>query len=521
MTTLYRPEWTCGRYNSDKKAAIYYNLIEGMCYYYEDVSAEVVGCILNIGRNTPFTIEWLSEASDVTINSLLPFIQDMQQRGLLTDRIASQYDIAAYRANLKHVHKHQVADSIDALHEMTIVGTADAERMYMAKVGCITSVMFELTYRCSEMCIHCYNAGAARNSEESNQRGNREELTIEDYKTLIDDLKLQGLTKVCLSGGDPFSKSIVWDIMAYLYEKEIAIDIFTNGISVIDKVEVLANFYPRTIGISLYSDVAAVHDSITRVKGSHDKTIAFIERCSDFAIPMLLKCCIMKSNVKSYCTVKDVAYKYGALPQFDLNITDSVDGDKCASTLLRLNSNEMEIVLRDKDLPYYISNDDIKKTPRVEADIMCNAGFNTLCITPEGNIQPCCAFPLKIGNVKEGKLTDILAKSETLNWFRSKTIKDCVDCYKHPYCAYCQMCVGNNYIAHGNPLEASENNCFLAKERYNLAVKMQDGYDPLRGRSIEEALNDLHIEKVETKRIQSVNYRENARINEVSDKLSL
>ena len=152
---------------------------------------------------------------------------------------------------------------------------------------------------------------------------------------------------------------------------------------------------------------------------------------------------------------------------------------------------------------------------------MCNAGIHTLCITPEGNIQPCCAFPLKIGNIKKDKLENILSQNTTLIWWRSKTIKDCEDCYKHPYCAYCQMCVGNNYITHGNPLKASENNCFLAKERYELAVKMQDGYDPLKGRSLEKALEDLHIEKVETRRIQSVNYREDARINEVSDKLSL
>ena len=47
---------------------------------------------------------------------------------------------------------------------------------------------------------------------------------------------------------------------------------------------------------------------------------------------------------------QDTAYLYGALPQFDLNITDSVDGDKCASILLRLGHEEIEIVLRDKDL---------------------------------------------------------------------------------------------------------------------------------------------------------------------------
>jgi len=512
----YRPEWTCGRYNKEHKAALMYNLIEGMSFYYEDISAEVIGCILSVKRNVPFDLEWLSKESDVKVESLMPFVKQLLQYGLLTSRILAKEDISAYRTNLKAVRGKQVSDNIDSLHDMTIVGTASAEMMYMERVGGVTSVMFELTYRCSEMCLHCYNAGATRNDTDTNNRGTRQELDINEYKRIIDELDAMGGTKVCLSGGDPFSKSIAWDIIDYLYQKEIAFDIFTNGISVVNQVERLANYYPRTLGISLYSDIAEVHDSITRIKGSHDRTLRFIGQCSEYAIPMLLKCCIMKPNVSTYTTVKQVAYRYGALPQFDLNITDSVEGDKCASTYLRLTHEEMEIVLRDKDLPYYISGDGVKTLSMDNQDIMCNAGFNSLCITPEGNVQPCCAFPLKLGNIRESKLSDIINYSPVLVWWKKQTVGDCVDCYKHPYCAYCQMCVGNNYIAHGNPLKASDNNCFLAKERYNLALRMQDGYDPLGGKDLETALSELQYQKRELRRIQSVSYREEARINGVS-----
>lgn len=512
----YRPEWTCGRYNNEHKAAILYNLIEGLSFYYEDVSAEVIGCILSIPRNHSFDLSWLSSKSDVSIDSILPFIEQLEQYGLITTKVLSDNEISAYRNNLKDIRRQQVRDNVNALHEMTIVGTADAERMYMEKVGGITSVMFELTYRCSEKCIHCYNAGATRNNTELDKRGMRQELSINEYKAIIDELNTLGVTKVCLSGGDPFSKSIVWEIMDYLYEKEFAMDIFTNGISVVNQVARLAKYYPRTIGISLYSDDATVHDSITRVKGSHDKTISFIEQCSHYAMPMLLKCCIMKRNVSSYYTVKDVAYKYGALPQFDLNITDSVEGDRSASTYLRLEHRELEIVLCDKDLPYYVGGDGVKEIKRLDSDIMCNAGRNTLCITPEGNIQPCCAFPLKLGNVRITPIAEVLSKNQLLIWWKTKTIRDCIDCYKHPYCTYCQMCVGNNYIAHGNPLKASENNCYLAQERYNLAIKMQSGYDPLEGKNINETLSKLHYEISELKQIPTISHRDDERINGMS-----
>jgi molybdenum cofactor biosynthesis enzyme MoaA len=49
--------------------------------------------------------------------------------------------------------------------------------------------------------------GATRNDDEVSTRGDREELTFDDYTRIIDELYEQGLIKVCLTGGDPFSKS--------------------------------------------------------------------------------------------------------------------------------------------------------------------------------------------------------------------------------------------------------------------------------------------------------------------------
>ena len=52
----YRPEWTCGRYNKEFKVAIYYNLIEGMSYFFENDSAEIVGRVLSIPLTRAFQL---------------------------------------------------------------------------------------------------------------------------------------------------------------------------------------------------------------------------------------------------------------------------------------------------------------------------------------------------------------------------------------------------------------------------------------------------------------------------------
>ena len=519
IETLCRPEWTCGRYDEKYRVAIFYNLIEGMAYFFEDVSADVICEILSVKKNETISISHILKNVGLVMEELNPFLSVLLDRGLITTSIPNQDDIAEYRNNVRLKKRQHVESTRIEFQEQSVINTTDAERLYTERVESITSVMFELTYRCSEACIHCYNPGATRNGEETNERGKRIELGINDYKRIIDELYDQGLVKVCLSGGDPFSKPIVWDILNYLYQKGIATDIFTNGISIYKDAKRLAAYYPRTIGISFYSNIPEVHDSITRVKGSHGKTLSFIKECSQLGLSMYLKCCIMKPNVKSYYTVKDVAYMYGALPQFDLNITDSVEGDVCASTNLRLNNEMMEIVLRDKDLPYYISavGDVLENSPKPDGSgKMCNAGFTSICITPEGNIQPCCAFPMKFGSVKQGKIVEVLKNSKPYMWWRSKVLSDCSECHQHPYCVFCQMCAGNNYIANGTPLKPSKNNCTIAKERYYLALKMKDGYDPLQGKSLEDRLAELTVDIPVLYRNFSKNYRDIYGVNEVS-----
>ena len=142
-----------------------------------------------------------------------------------------------------------------------------------------------------------------------------------------------GLVKVCLSGGDPFSKEVTWELIDYLYTKGIVFDVFTNGQRILQEVKRLANYYPRLVGISIYSGIAKDHDAITRVPGSWEKSIRIVKALSKLAVPMNLKCCIMQPNIHSYYMVADLAKEYRAIPQFEINITESNDGDICVKTI--------------------------------------------------------------------------------------------------------------------------------------------------------------------------------------------
>ena len=489
---FYRPKWTCGRYNKKEQVAIFYNLIAGVSYFFEDYSAMVVGEILSVKRDCSFSPFQIAEKLDIAKESLAPFLEQLEELGLVssippTDRIVADYRkrTSEYNCNQQRI--------IRSTQDKLPYAISNAEQLYTERVGGITSAMFELTYRCSEKCIHCYNEGASRNDNEKSTRGNRDELTLEDYKHLIDDLYDQGLIKVCLTGGDPFSKSFVWEIIDYLFQKGIAFDIFTNGQSIVKDIPKLADYYPRLVGISIYSGIAEVHDYITRVSGSWQRSMKVLSLLSELAVPTNIKCCIMKPNIKSYYMIADIASKYGAVPQFEINLTDSIDGDKCVSKYLRLDPYQLEIVLRDDNIPLYVG----KEAPNFGGQeknmeiAPCGAGENTLCVTPEGLVIPCCAFHTLFGDLKTQNVKDIIKNSAERKYWIGLSLKQYAECGRYDFCAYCNLCPGNNFVEHGTPLKASEVNCHLAKVRYELAQKMKVGYDPLNGKTLKERLLEL------------------------------
>lgn len=506
----YRPAWTCGRYSErnatlgKKHVAIMYNLIEGISNFFEDYSADVIKYVLAVGRNEKVEADEVSAATGIDIESIDNFFQLLVKNGLLCTHIFSKQEELDYR---KAVHENNISKRTapQTVKEKLPMEVSSAEMSYFEAVedeGVVTSVMFELTYNCSEKCVHCYNPGATRNDNEQSHRGDREELQLSDYKRIIDELDEVGLVKVCLSGGDPFSKPIAWNIIDYLYHKEIAFDIFTNGQRIVNDVERLANYYPRLVGVSIYSGIAADHDTITRVPGSWEKSMSVVRQLTELAVPMNLKCCVMQPNLHSYYLVNDIARKYGAMPQFELNISDSIEGDLCARNL-RLNGEQLQVVLRDSNTPMYVGPEatNYGGHPRNMAKPPCEGGKNAFCITPEGFLQPCCAHPLHFGNLKEQSLKCILKDNPLLYAWQHTPLREYEECGKYDYCDFCNLCAGNAQTQYGDYRKAAENCCYMAKVRHRLAHKMMEGYDPLNGEEFASALQRLPKATVDLRRI--------------------
>lgn len=497
---FYRPRWTCGRYNAGKHVAVMYNLLAGFSYFFESYSADVVNYLLKAGRDGEFKLEDVANQTGIAIDSILTFCHVLLEKGLLTEHVFTDEEVSRLRHSLSIQKRQQPSWVEQSTKDKLPMAVSNAEEAYFQAINngeTIGSAMFELTYRCSEMCIHCYNPGATRNNEEESHRADKKEMTLEDYKRIIDEMDKLGLVKVCLSGGDPFSKEFVWDIIDYLYQKEIAVDIYTNGQRLTKDVQRLADYFPRLVGVSIYSGIAEDHDAITRIPGSWNRSMQVVRELSELAVPMNLKCCVMQPNLHSYYMVADLAKQYGAQPQFEINITESNDGDICAKQL-RLTEAQLQVVLRDNNLALYVG----KEAPNYggqKRDISlcsCGAGDMGFCVSPNGDLRGCSAFTQVYGNLLQQSTLDILRNSSSLKEWRTAVVADYTECGKYDYCDYCNLCAGVNYTEHGDFRKPAETNCFMAKCRYNLARQLMEKDESMDRKQFVDALQKLQKAKV-------------------------
>ena len=490
----YRPEWTCGKYNAKKHVAIMFNLLMNGEYFFEHESADVIGLILAAGRNGKISVLQISLSLDISSESIIPFFNQLIDLGLLTKEYPFREDVEKYRKYCAEQPKTTTYIGEEADHYLHCDISSVEEAYYNAVIDCsgITGALFELTYRCSEKCLHCYNMGATRNDEEQSGRAKFEELTIDDYKRIIDEMCDEGLVTVSLSGGDPFSYKGIWEIIEYLYQKDVAVSILTNGQLLANQIDRLAHLYPRTVRVSLYAANSEMHDGVTRKKGSWQTTMDVIHKLIEAGVSVGINCVLMRPGLKSYLELKSIANQLSCPLAIDYGVVSSMDGDICATKYLRLTPEEMELVMMDPDIEFQNENFEMPSNPApAKQGVPCLAGKGTFCVMPNGKLIPCVAMHLELGDLKTQNFHSIITNNDKLNSLLDAAESDYIECGTHDYCKCCTFCAGNSFAEHGMPFIANENDCYCAKSKYSLMMKLRSGVNVLKGKTLKENIESL------------------------------
>lgn len=328
---------------------------------------------------------------------------------------------------------------------------------YTAEKNILYSVLFELTYSCNERCKHCY----------VDYQDNRAELDTHEIFNIIDQLAEANVSNVVFSGGDIFTRKDTLDIIEYTVSKRLLVDVYTNGLALNDEsVFRLAKLHLRSIQCSVYGSNSLIHDSITTIKGSFNKTIDILKKLKLCGTPVGMKVVLMKDNINDFENIRRLSMKLGIPAQFSSSIRPTLQG-KTDNSCLRINEKDIRkfIKIQYKNKEKKVEDVDVNK------ERICRAGFNSLNINPFGDVYICSSLGRSIGNLKDFSIQDIWNKSKQLNEWRKYRQKDLEDCAKCNLLTYCHFCPAQAFMETGKWYKRYQEACIYAQCNYDVLNK--------------------------------------------------
>jgi AdoMet-dependent heme synthase len=334
-------------------------------------------------------------------------------------------------------------------------------------LGIPISVHLDITYRCNERCVHCYL-----------DHDDHGEMTTAEIMDVLAQLADAGVFILTLSGGEIFMRRDFFEIVARARQLMFNVKLKTNGVMIHEKEAArLRQLGVEQIQISVYSHRPEVHDAITKLPGSFDRTVQAIRFLKSQALKVTIANVLMRGdlagiegNFNDQQGVRNLARELGVMYTVDPTITPMMDGNT-SILALRIPGSELKQVFHDPDLVGNVE-EFCAPPPAPGEDVMddlpCSAGHTACYISPYGDVFPCVQFPLPSGNVRRQKFLDIWRHSPQLNDVRSIRARDLPTCSTCAHVGTCTRCPGLAYME-GNMRGPSTADCEKSFQRTGIA----------------------------------------------------
>jgi len=249
--------------------------------------------------------------------------------------------------------------------------------------------MIEVSDRCNEVCVHCYQ-----------EQGRKGELTTAELQKVIDELAELGVLVLTISGGEATLRKDLLQILAHARKRGFALRLFTNGLTMTAELAAeLHRLAVHVVEISVYSHRAQVHDFVTGVPGSFDKTVAGIRHLVGAGVDVHMKTPTLSLNENDVAEYIEFANELGATFAFDPTmLMPREGGDRAPEQFGRSEAAHVRM-LSDSRLGRGAHG---VRPPRPLSSTLCGAGEN-VHIEPNGELRPCTMLELPLGNAaREG-----------------------------------------------------------------------------------------------------------------------
>lgn len=294
--------------------------------------------------------------------------------------------------------------------------------------------VLELTRRCNNRCLYCYNEAGVGGLSGS-------EMSTEEVVSLISKLHSEvPVESIAISGGEPFLREDLPEILSYIKQLGIAPAVITNG-TLLTKERVAATAEDVTFEVTLLSYRPEVHDYLAGRAGAWKATfdgMCNVRRAEGSLAAVFVA---TKLNFADLPITAELAIAAGAGTLMYNRINLGAHNLRRAGELLptpemiRENLDVLEELSIQYGIPVSVSVViepcvvDVRKYKHLHFGWCPLAGEGAyFTIDPLGNIRICNHSPVIMGNLKRDSFREIYYSHPHVQSFRETWPAECGSC---------------------------------------------------------------------------------------------
>jgi len=299
----------------------------------------------------------------------------------------------------------------------------------------LNTIYLYLTDSCNLRCSHCWITPAYNRAAKNINK----KIDINYLKKTIIDAKSIGLNCVKLTGGEPFLRKDILDLIDFLSLNDIIVDIETNGTLLNEEiVKKLNDSSVNQVSVSLDGASEKLHESIRKVAGCYQKTLNGLSLLTETSIKTQIIMSLYSGNISDIERLADIAARMevGSLKinpimpagrgkdlftnEKNLSIEELINIDRWIEEELSLKYDEIDIYF---DIPIGLKSlKSITSSQLYECNIL-----NIIGILANGNISLCgigqTETDLVMGNIISDDICNVWSNHHILKRLRKELPK--------------------------------------------------------------------------------------------------
>ncbi len=262
-------------------------------------------------------------------------------------------------------------------------------------------VVLEVTDKCNYCCTHCFNSSSPTICTS-------QELNTKAWKKILKELSVLEVFEVSFTGGEPFMREDIFELLSYAYKLGFFITLNTNGSLLNDKkIKQLKNIFKKDANLvrimfSLNTLDIKNFKKITNSSFSPSNIVANMNKLSEEGFNVTMTSIFMKRTIRDYPDLLEYFLKskvkiwnISAVIPYGRGINHNLfnPSEKDWKSLINFfEKNKKKVEIMGKKISIQANIFNLFSNKEDSTCFNCPAGKTEMSIDSKGNPNPCISF---------------------------------------------------------------------------------------------------------------------------------